>query len=74
MNEQLPDPPWRVLATAPHISQPRWWLWSQEEMVWFSDDPLRFGYAAINDDLAIIDHPHNDPEAVEIIRKAKEGT
>lgn len=77
-SKQLPEPPWRVLATvnAWHYSNganvrgptgPVWCLVYLSLALLMQDG---FPAAALKD-LEIIDHPRNDPEGVKIIEDAK---
>lgn len=75
MSEQLPDPPWRVLAWTcreyrlPH-QQPtvKWWTFDDGPYALFVDPTGRKIHPKY---IHPIDHPRNDPEAVEIIKEAK---
>jgi len=71
MPNNLPDPPWRVYARAQGHRYPHWWDLNAEINAFQS-------YSALMEaepwELDPHDHPHNDPEALEIIRRAKETT
>lgn len=64
-----PNPPWRVLAIAEGHHYPHWHYWDADAEVFIND------YNPCCDiephEITTIDHPRNDPEAVEIIKKAK---
>lgn len=66
----LPNPRWRVLATH-YGGSVHWWdIDSEGEYHDFVRDDGEV--IAPPSELIVIDHPRNDPEAVEIIRRAKE--
>lgn len=70
MSEKLPDPPWRVLAeVADSVGRfgPVWCEWLPGVGRWQTPSGIRLA----TDQLTLIAHPRNDPEAVEIIEKSK---
>jgi len=73
MSEQLPDPPWRVLAIGRRKRKPVWWIYLYDCFVTWVYDPDN-GMFNWPEWMTVVQDPRNDPEAVEIIRKAKEGT
>lgn len=69
---ELPDPPWRVLAIADGHHYPHWWEQDTElSDTWWSNSATM---DADSHELTPIPHDRNDPEALEIIKKAKEAT
>lgn len=70
----LPDPPWRVLGRRRNG-------FGDDRHGWFTASSDGKEFWSIEHEATIdaklitpIDHPRNDPEALEIIRKAKEAT
>lgn len=68
-----PDPPWRVLATYCWFDPkaPRWWEWDSKRERFC--ECCQVNWVHKPDDMTPIDHPRNDPEALEIIKQAKEA-
>ena len=69
MND-LPDPPWRVYARKRQRRVNRWWVCLSGMFVnWDNSEHGEFAWPEM---LCVKDHPRNDPEAVEIIERAKD--
>ena len=82
---EVPEPPWRVLATYLYLgameiwpeegeqgSMPQWWAWIPREASFLCEDPWKTLMRP--ERLTVIPHPKNDPEAIELIERAKKGT
>lgn len=73
---KLPDPPWRVYGRVltssfeQYCKYPRWYQFYNREWLQSSQYDSMSGVHMKN--FEVIPHPRNDPEAVELIRKAKE--
>jgi hypothetical protein len=74
-----PDPPWRVYGIQPNspfdsfAKHPRWYQFYNKEWLEPASGSRSYGTCHCSQLTPIYD-PRNDPEAVEIIRKAKEAT
>ena len=67
--DNLPDPPWRVWAIGRGRRRPAWWIYICHTFVTWDYEPDNgtFNWPKW---LRPIDHLRNDPEALEIIRRA----
>lgn len=85
MPDQLPDPPWRVLAINTreyifaHEGPVKRWFYTIQKLNDAGEMETMFArhnsphYVVRAKFLRVIDHPRNDPEAMEIIANAKES-
>lgn len=65
----MSDPPWRVFGEVDGtLCGPTWLIYYG--YLWFNCSAA----TVASRNITVVDHPRNDPEAVEIIRKAKSET
>lgn len=71
---KLPEPPMIVCAETRSRSfsgtGPKWFTWSEREKRFFCSDSWYM--PRLPEDMEVVPHPRNSPEAVELIERSKE--